>query len=62
MGGGVDLQIEGELELGVEVAVEYLEKAMYEFFQVNVALTLQVHHCKEALADDARQGSVLKFQ
>jgi len=62
VGGGVDLQIEGEFQLCVEIAVEYLEKAMHEFFQVNVALALQVHYSKEAFADDTRQGSVLKFE
>ena len=54
------LQIKGKLKFRVEVAVKNLEKSVDEFLQVDVALALQIHHCKEALTDNTGERGVLR--
>ena len=53
------LQVKGELELGLRVRVVDFEEAVHELFQVNIAATVEVENSKEALADDARQLTIL---
>jgi len=55
-----DLQVECQLQLGIQVAVEDFEKSMNELFQVNISLAFEVHYCEQTLAYDAWQRSVLK--
>jgi hypothetical protein len=54
-----NLHVEDKLKFGVEIRVINLEKAMHELLQVYVALTFQVHHFEQALADYTWQLRVL---
>jgi hypothetical protein len=48
------LHVEDELKFCVQIRVVNLEKAMDKLFQIDVALTFQVHHVEQTLANYTR--------
>lgn len=53
------VDIECELDLGLNVGVVDLEESMHEFLQIDEVVTVEVEHCEEPLSDDSGQLRVL---
>jgi hypothetical protein len=53
------VDIECELDLGLNVGVVDLEESMHEFLQIDEVVPVEVEHCEEPLSDDSGQLRVL---
>jgi hypothetical protein len=47
------VDIESELDLGLDIRVVDLEEPMHELLQVNEAVSVEVEHREESLSDDS---------